>query len=326
MTTSAGERWIDRWNRYWFPPSSTLNLACCRILAVAAQLFWFFPSLDYQINLLSKNPRFIDPQPIIRAITLVVPRDVFFTPAVFTALHRITFAAGLLALVGLFTRTSLFVLALGIWILVGHAYSYADLHHPEALFAIFLMILPLSPAGDRLSLDAVLRRRRAARAGAPPRDRAVSDTAMWPLKLVHVLLSMTYFSTGITKLLSGGLAWMNGYTVAIYTFGDAIQRHKPLGIWVAQHHTLCVLLGVGTIAFETFFFVSLFVPRLAPLFFLSGILFHLGLYVTAGQPFFQHMVLNAMLLLFLDPAWFLAWVSRTSVARAAGLARSPQPS
>ena len=32
-------RWLDRWNRYWFPPASTLNLAGARIVAVAAQLF-----------------------------------------------------------------------------------------------------------------------------------------------------------------------------------------------------------------------------------------------------------------------------------------------
>ena len=70
---------------------------------------------------------------------------------------------------GFFTRTSLFVLALGIWIFVSHGYSYADVHHPQALFAIFLMVLPFSPSGDRLSVDALIRRRRAG-------GRAISRT------------------------------------------------------------------------------------------------------------------------------------------------------
>jgi uncharacterized membrane protein YphA (DoxX/SURF4 family) len=313
-------RWLERWKQYWFPRTPTLNLAGARIVAVAAQLFWFFPVWDYQLNLLTKNDRFIDPQPIIRAITLLAPREVFFTPEVWTVLYRVTFGAGLLALVGLFTRTSLFVLALGLWILVGQAYSYADVHHHEALFVIFLILLPLAPAGDRLSLDALLRRRR----GVVDEGHGASTMAVWPLKLLHVLLSLTYFSTGITKLVSGGLQWMNGYTVASYTFGDAIQRHRPLGIWIAEHHYLCVLLGVATIAFETFYFVSLFLPRLAPLFFLGGVMFHFGLWVAAGQPFYQHMVMNAILLLFLRPAGVAipAWPGPRG--KPAPLVRSPQ--
>ena len=298
-------RWIERWNRYWFPRTSTLNLACCRIIAVAAELIWFFPSMDHQINLLSKNSQFSDPQPIIRLITLIVPRDVFFTPTVFQWLHWLTVAAGVLAIIGLFTRVSLFVFAVGIWIFVSHAYSYADLHHPEALYAIFLMLLAFSPAGESLSVDALLRRRKGAAA-----EPATSDTAMWPLKLTHVLLALTYFSTGATKLLVGGLGWMNGYTVQIYTFGDALQSGHPFGVWLAQHHTLCVLLGAATVLFELFYFVSLFLPRLAPLIFVSAILFHLGLLVAAGQPFFEHILLNALLLLFLDPEWFPAWLHR----------------
>ena len=133
---------------------------------------------------------------------------------------------------------------------------------------------------------------------------------MWPLKLAHVILSMTYFSTGISKLLSGGLAWLNGYTLQNYVFTDGINRGIPAGIWLAHQHTLCVFLAIGTIAFETFYFVSLFVPRAARLFFVGAILFHIGLYVVSGHPFFEHILMNAILLLFLDPEWFPALVNR----------------
>ncbi len=304
------KRWIDKWNAYWFPLTSTQNLAGARILAVAAQLFWFFPSLDHQINLAAKNSHFVDPQPIIRAVASIVPRDALFTPAGLTAVYWVTAAAGVLALIGLFTRASLFVLALGTWFFVGHAYSYADVHHPQALFAIFLMTLPFSPAGASYSIDALLRRRRAGEASRPSAGPPRSETAMWPLKLVHVLLALTYFSTGITKLLSGGVAWMNGYTLQNHIFNDAVNRDIPLGIWLAQQHTLCILLAVGTILFEMLFFVSLFLPRIAPYFFIGGILFHIGLYLTSGHPFFEHIIMNLMLLLFLDPQRLLGWINR----------------
>jgi hypothetical protein len=286
-------RWSDRWNTYWFPPASTRNLAVCRIVAVAAQLLWFFPSLDEHLNLLAKNPEFIHPQLLVRAISAVLPAAAVFNPGTLTALYWLTAAAGVLALAGCVTRASLFVFALGNWLFIAHLYSYGDVHHTQAVFLIFLMLLAFAPSGERLSLDAVLRRRRA--------DDS-SELAHWPLKLAHVLLAMTYFSAGMSKLLHSGIGWMNGYTLQAHSLEDALDRGFPLGIWLSQQHTLAVALSVFTILLEIFFFVSLIVPRLAPLFFAAALMGHVGLYVTAGYDFFQHMVLLALLLLFLDPA------------------------
>jgi vitamin K-dependent gamma-carboxylase-like protein len=308
-------RLIALWNAYWFPTASTLNLACARIVAVAVEVFWLFPSLQYQMNLATGNSAFRFPQPLIRIIDAVVSRELVFSVGGLTVIYWVSIAAGLAALVGLATRTSLFLFALGLWFFVSHEYSYADVHHTQAPFAIFLMALAFSPAGDSLSMDALIRRRRARAAGERTRIARSTDTAMWPLKLAHVLLAMTYFSTGISKLLAGGLAWMNGYTLQFYIFRDGINRDIPAGIWLAHHHTLCVLLAIGTILFEVFFFVSILVPRAARLFFAGGILFHLGLYVFSGHPFFEHMVLNAILLLFLDPEWFPAQVSKLTSRR-----------
>jgi uncharacterized membrane protein YphA (DoxX/SURF4 family) len=297
---------IALWNAFWFPTTTTLNLAVARILVVGVEMLWFFPSLDFQINLAVHNTSFQYPQPLIRLVAAIVPRDVLFTPSGLTAVYWVSMAAGLLAVIGLFTRSALFVYALCYGFFVSHAYSYADVHHREALYVLFVLALAVSPAGDRLSIDALLRRRRSQGLESPQAHAGLSDLAMWPLKFLHVLLSMTYFSTGITKLLAGGLRWMNGYTLQYDIFNKALQKQIPLGIWLAHQHTLCIFLSIATILFETFFFVSLFVPRLAPYFFAGGILFHLGLFVTAGHPFFEHMLLNTTLLLLNDPKWFPA--------------------
>ena len=303
MSAGLVRRWADRWNAYWFPATPTLHLAICRIVAVAAQLFWFFPDLEEHQNLLLKNPEFIEPQLLIRAISAVVPREVFFTPDAFAVLYWVTLVAGVAALVGFFTRTSLFVFALGTWIFVAHLFSYGDRHHTEALFCIFLLLLALAPSGERLSVDALLRRRRRL-ANEASSASGMSDMAIWPLKMVHVLLAITYFSTGMSKLLYSGLRWLNGYTLQGHTFGDALERGHPLGLWLAQQHTLAIALSVFTILLEVFFFVSLFLPRLAPLFFLGALAFQVGLYLTAGYDFFQHMVLLTLLLFFLYPEWW----------------------
>jgi hypothetical protein len=301
------QRWVDRWNAFWFPVSTTRNLAIFRIILVATQLFWFFPPLQEHIALLRKNADFIEPQVFINAITAVVPREVLFTPSGFTALYRVTIAAGVLALVGLFTRTSIFVFTLGVWILVAHLYSYSDVHHEAALFCIVLLALAFAPSGDSLSLDALLRRRRErARGGARGDERRV-DTATWPLKFAHVLLAMTYFSTGMTKVIDGGPRWLNGYTLQMYILGDAVPRGFRFGIWLAQQHTLCVALSVFTIFFEVFFFLSLVFPRTAPFWFIGGVFFHIGLYEAAGHNFFQHIVLLTALLVCTAPAWWETW-------------------
>jgi hypothetical protein len=309
-------RLIARWNAYWFPTTSTLNLAGARIIAVAAEVFWLFPSLQYQLNLATLNSAFIFPQPLIRVIDAVAPRELVFSAGGLTVIWWVSIAAGLAALVGFATRTSLFLFALGLWFFVSHQYSYADVHHTQAPFAIFLMALAFSPAGDSLSIDALIRRRRARAAGEPAPIARSMDTAMWPLKLAQVVLALTYFSTGISKLLAGGLAWMNGYTLQFYLFRDGINRGLPAGIWLAHYHSLCVLLAIGTILFEVFYFVSILVPRAARPIFVGAILFHLGLYVFSGHPFFEHIILNVLLLLFLDPEWFPAQVNKLTSRRA----------
>jgi uncharacterized membrane protein YphA (DoxX/SURF4 family) len=303
MSGAPSSRWVERWNAYWFPATPVLHLAICRIVAVAAQLFWFPPDLGEHVNLLEKNAEFIEPQLIVRIISAVVPAEVFFTPSVITGLYWLTFAAGVLALVGLFTRASLFVFAAGTWIFVAHLFSYGDRHHTEALFCIFLLLLAFAPSGERLSVDALIRRRRGRMRDAD----GLSEMAIWPLKVMHVLFALTYFSAGMSKLLHSGTRWLNGYTLRGHTFGDALERGHPLGIWLAQQHEVAVALSVFTILLEVFFFVSLFLPRFAPLFIAAALGFQIGLYVSAGYDFFQHIVLLTLLLFFLRPEW---WQSR----------------
>jgi hypothetical protein len=207
-------------------------------------------------------------------------------------------------LFGLWTRTSLFIFALGQWILTAHLYSYGDRHHRQAIFCIFLLALAFAPSGRNLSIDALIRRRRTRQRGTAFAQPELFDTAIWPLKLAQLLLGISYLETGVSKLMFGGLAWMNGYTLQGHILHAAVPRGFGAGIWLAQQHTVAIILSVFTIAFESLFFLSLFLPRFAPLFFVSGLFFQIGLYVTGGHDFFQHMVLLFILLLTLTPEYW----------------------
>jgi len=91
---------------------------------------------------------------------------------------------------------------------------------------------------------------------------------------------------------------MNGYTLQRYMFANAINFDKPLGIWLAQQHTLCIMLSIATILFEVFFFVSLFFRKSVIVFLIGGILLHVGIFVTMSAPFFQHIVLYIVFINF----------------------------
>jgi hypothetical protein len=264
---------------------------------VAAQLFWLFPSLDEQLSRLQANAHFQHPQYLIRLVAAVFPRDVWFTPRTITVVWWCIAALGLLSLVGLFTRVVMPLFALGTWLLVAHRFSYGDVHHSEAMFAFFLMSLSLSPCNEDLSLDAWRKRR----AGRPA--ETMSPLARWPFALAHLLLAMVYLSTGLTKMIFGGLRWMNGYTLQNRTLQDALGRDIPLGVWVAQQHHLAVLLSVGTVVFELGFVVSLFLPRWKTVFFAVALAFHVGLHLVGGHGFFGHLAVVLILLICYDAPW-----------------------
>lgn len=297
MRSPSLRKLAEWWDRYWFTPAATVNLAVARILAVAAQVFWLLPSLDEQLGRLQSNSSFLHPQVMIRLIAAVFPREVWFTPRTISVVWWLVVALGLLSLVGLFTRVVMPVFALGTWLLVAHRFSYGDVHHSEAMFAFFLMSLSLSPCNEHLSLDAW----RKQRAGRPPEE--TSPFARWPFALSHLLLAMVYLSTGITKLMFGGLRWMNGYTLQGRTLQDALGRDVPLGIWLAQQHELAILLSIGTIIFELGFSASLFLPRWRTAFFAAALAFHVGLHMVAGHGFFGHMTVVLILLVCYDTPW-----------------------
>jgi len=286
----SAARWIEAWNQWWFPQSTGLRLAVCRIVVVAAQLFvfmpFFQPSLAEHLVLLRGPTGFVEPQWMIALLAAIPGAGFVFTPIFMTIAYFATIGAGASTLVGFRTRVSAALFALGTWFFVSHAYSYGEEHHAEAILAIFLLLLALSPSGRRLSLDAVRRRRDA---GAP----GTVGTAVWPLKLVQLLLAWSYLSNGVAKLAFGGLEWMNGYTLQTYMLQDALKWDLPLGVWLAQHHALCVWLSVATIVFEMTFVLAVFVRRVRPAYLAGGAMLHLGIYLTMGAIFFQHIVLYA---------------------------------
>ena len=243
---------VTRFNALFFPQTTPVRLAVLRILLAGAWMLLFQPVwktqslLSRQLDLLTNNDTFTDPQALIRLLSWALSEETVRSPAFMCAVVYATAVLGVLALIGLFSRFSLFGYALGNMILVTHSYSYGDKHHPEALYLLTLMLIALAPCGRALSVDAWWRTRRGEVQAWGP---AVQSTlCTWPIVTAQLCLCMAYVFAGLCKLKMGGLEWFNGYTMQTYLLQDGVLHDRPLGVWLAQYHWPAVILSIGAVA------------------------------------------------------------------------------
>ena len=140
------------------------------------------------------------------------------------------------------------------------------------LAPLALLLLAFSPSGDAL----ILFRRRA---GAP-------DTweYRWPLRLVQVLVVQIYFFAGVGKLMETGFSWVSADNIRRYLLlmnqTPEVSAFTAPGLWLADHPVLCVLIAVGTLAFELSAPLVLFFAQLTKVFVPVAFLFHVGIAIT----------------------------------------------
>jgi hypothetical protein len=214
------------------------------------------------------------------------------------AIFWLTFGTGVTSLVGFLTKPSLWIFAIGNIFLQGHAYSYGEIHHPEALMMISLLTLAMSPAGKDLSVDDYRKRVLSVTNGL--RDylsglgEKRSEFAQWPLLFISALFGIIYLDAGLSKVAESGLDWANGYTLQYYLAQDALRWGSNLGLWLSQHHTLVEIMSWGALLFELTFFLVVIYPRLAFLYIPAGIAMHIVIYFTMSAPFFTFISLYSV--------------------------------
>jgi predicted DCC family thiol-disulfide oxidoreductase YuxK len=299
------------WRAYWFRPEPVFNLAVCRILLVWIHLTHLLGWNAHQsFAIRAQLPHTLyDPLPVLRLLTLpwgfagwgsLLDGAWGFRPTVgvLDAVYWVTVVAGVLALIGLRTNVSLLAFTLGNLFMQGYLYSFNDSHHSYNALFITLLLLALGPSGGALSVDAVRHRLREAgatgRLAGPSALKERSAFARWPLLLVRWVLALVYLSAGLHKLLTGGLAWMNGYTLQYYLYRDGVRWGNGLGIWLSQQHELCAVLAGGSLLLELLFPLVLIWPRLAWVILPAGAAMHAGIYWTMSVGFYRQIATYAV--------------------------------
>ena len=307
-TSEPGTTSRQAWAQFWFPTTTAVPLAVSRLVLVPAWLLIFMKPWEELAVALIYDPARID-QAMILGILSFVPVETFHSYEVQRGIWLVTLSSGVLATVGLFTRTSLLLFGLGNSVLIGHLWSYGELHHPEALYCVAFVLMGLSPAGRCYSIDSWIGRRSKQPEQWGP--NATMDTSTWALRTVQCLLGLAYFSSGSAKLLDGGFYWMNGATLQTIVLTDYIRFGMPAGSWLIQSFWLCVLGAAMTIVVEVFFFVAVFIKASRKFILPAGVALHVGIYVTMAAPFFTW---TAMYVAFFD----IEAIRRRFVAAPAG--------
>jgi hypothetical protein len=198
-------------------------------------------------------------------------------------------ASAACAALGLFTRvTSILTSVLAVYVF-GIANLYFRLMHNLHVEVLCAMVLAASNAGDALSIDNLIRRRRGL-----PVAAAASSAYTFPIRICWLLLGVSYLYPGLLKLWDTGDLWLLGVKPHV----DILQKWTEFPdqmppIDVDRVPFVLPILGINTLVFEIGFTFALFFRPLRLWAGLIGVGFHLGIMLFMNiwfSPFLPLMV------------------------------------
>ena len=252
----------DAWLRAELPATRLAALRCLiggfatiylAIRVVHLISFLDFPARSFApvgvINLLSAP---LPPALVIGGVLLALPLGLAFTLGWRFAVTGPAFAAALL------------------WVL-SYRNSWGMIFHTENLMVAHVIVLGLARSADVWSLDA----RR-----APPPEAPHAHG--WPVRLMALLTVATYFLAGVAKLRLSGLEWVSSDLLRNYIAYDNLRKlelgdaYSPLGAALVNRAWLFPPLAGLSLALELLAPLALLGPRLARVWSLGALGFHLG--------------------------------------------------
>jgi hypothetical protein len=108
----------------------------------------------------------------------------------------------------------------------------------------------------------------------------------WPLAAIELALGLSYFGAFYAKLQDTGLNWADGYNLQTCLLDHySVMPSLTLGLLLAQHHSLCLILSVGSLMLEALFWTVVVWPpghRARWLYVAAGLSFHVMTWVAMG--------------------------------------------
>ncbi len=227
--------------RFFFEPTSPVDLGVCRVLFFANLLRLYGPR-DYALWADVPAVLWI-PTSFFDGLGLSLP-----PAAVLAVLGAVWKVALVLGCLGLFTRPSVMTaFILGVYLL-GLPQNFGKISHRPGLLVLILGILAFSRCGDAWSLDRWIRRRRGAAGEA---ELPWSGEYRWPIRQICVVMALVFMTAGVAKLRGEGWIASDDLRWVFITHHYYPDRELPSwGLSLAQWSGLCMALAAATVFIE----------------------------------------------------------------------------
>lgn len=238
---------------FLYKTGSAENLAMARILAmgmVFVYLRTYIPEHLAPLADLPKSSR--ESLPMVGWLVEWMP----VSGDLYALMSNIAMVASVFAAVGLFTRESLIVVSLALFYVIGVPNFFGKVNHSH-FWMWWPVFLAFSPAGESLSVDALIQRLRG-------RSRLVEPHYKYglPMKLVFLQLGMLYFFSGIGKLWMGGFEWVLSDNLVHLMRLEWLENYGMVPeVRLDRYPVLCRLLAGGVVFFELAYLFLILTPR-----------------------------------------------------------------
>jgi len=236
------------------------------------------------------------------------------------------------ATLGIAGRLCLFLLAGLEFFIGGNFETLGIFDHNSSLSSQVVLILALVPGSMRISIDFFIYKKYFNK----DNPKALNfPPPKWGLNLILILLVLTYFTAGISKIRHGGLKWLDGATLGFYlenyvadfpageqqllianearysdehwkdtigfeahTYGNYQYRpaFKKLGSWFAERPPLVIGISVITILFEFTWFIVFINSRYRNIYLIAAFVTHTMIGVLMGLYFLHYRFICLCLL------------------------------
>jgi hypothetical protein len=281
--------WLRSVDRWWFGKGSPVSLGVFRILMGSlAFANLVLLSFDFEAWFTERGfvplrvvPLYLGPNPRLNLL------DGATDSRITLAFFLMVMLAAALTTVGLWTRISSIVLAVGMVTL--HHRNPIILHGGDLVLRIGVMVLALSPCGKACSLDRLfaLRKRKAP---------AVPDpVSLWPQRLMQYQVALIYFTTVWHK--SRGHYWLDG-TASYYPLHLNEFDRFWLPSFLEQNRLVIAATTYGTLAVEFALATLVFYRPLRNWVILAGIGMHAFIEWSMNIPLFAFLMMATYIVFF----------------------------
>lgn len=289
MTLRALWHW---WNEVWFAPQPVTPVALYRIFLGLLVLQWgmlMWPNLlvffGSKAIVSAESAAKWAQGPTLNALLLLPPDDSFLV-----AFFGLVMIAAACLTAGLFTRLSAFIVFVGLT-----SFYFRNpfvLHSGDTFLRIAAFLLFLSPCGEALSLDNLVR----VALARDPRSVGCPTHAPWAQRLLQFNVAVVYADAFWTKIVSD--QWLDGLSV-YYT--SRLEQFKRLPVpFLFDNVWTCRLLTWYTLTIEGCMWTLVWFKEVRYYVLLAALVFHLGLDWSMNIPQFQFIMITA-LITFVDP-------------------------